>query len=216
MRSLFLILLAANLGYLGYTQWLAPNPAAAGSIAPRLPTIALASERPAQSLTSVATRCVAIGPYARPEEVSKAGRQLEDGGYRPSVRVSQGALRAYYSVVAAHIDSAAKATRALRRLRRAGFRDAGSKLDSSHRLAVQAGSYPDLASARASVAQAAVVGVPADVVEVSRTGTQYWLEFSLKMDSTTTPEALQMSLSSGGDPLQVQACEPSAAAHGAG
>ena len=205
MRTAFLILLAANLVYFVWSQWMAPNPAAAGSIAPRLPTIALASEAPPPAQPP---RCIAIGPYAKSEDVSRAGRQLESGGYQPSVRVGQGAVTTGYSVVATAIDSAAKAAAALKRLRRAGFSDAAPRMGSGRGMGVLIGNYPDLASARAAVMQAGHVGVAADVLEVARTGTQYWLEFNLKKDSTATPEALQASLVSGGETLRVEACNP--------
>ena len=88
MRSVFLGLVAANLAYLGWTLWLAPPVTPAGMAAPKLPRIMLGNELPPRP--AAAARCVAVGPFLAADEVSRAGRLLEEGGYQPTVRVATG------------------------------------------------------------------------------------------------------------------------------
>ncbi len=205
MRTLFFILLAANLGLWGWSAWVAPVPQPPGVVAPNLPKILLASELPPPA---VVPRCVAIGPFMSPDEVSKAGRMLEDGGYQPSVRTGKADVPAGYVVIAAGPDSAAAQTKLLRRLRLAGFADAALSDDISDGLAVTAGSFRSLATARIRAAAVQRTGVAASVMEQTRRDTVFWLEFGLKEGSAATPESLQSSLQGDNNALKVEPCEP--------
>lgn len=207
MRTLFFALLATNLAVWGWSSWFAPGPQRLGSTAPKLPQIKLASEVPP---VPKAPRCVAIGPFLSPEEVSKAGRMLEESGYQPSVRTGKGDVTTGYVVMATGFESTAAQARTLRRLRLAGFADAASS-DSTAGLAVSVGSFRMLATARARAAAARRAGVATSVLEQTRRDTVFWLEFGLKAGSAATPESLQSSLQGDGNALKVDTCEPAAA-----
>lgn len=208
MRTLFFVLLAANLGVLGWSSWFAPVPPPPGAAAPNLPRILLASEVPPPP---VRPRCVAIGPFMSPDEVSKAGRMLEEGGYQPSVRTGKAEVPAGYVVIAAGLESAAAQARLLRRLRLAGFADAATSDDGAEGLAVTVGNFRSLATARIRAAAVRRTGVTTSVMEQTRRDTVFWLEFGLKEGSAATPESLQSTLQGDGNALQVEACEPTPA-----
>ncbi len=204
VRTTFFALLAANLGVWGWSSWFAPASQPLGSVAPSLPRILLASEAPPPPVTQ---RCVAIGPYLSPQEVSAAGRKLEDGGYQPSVRTSKASATVGYIVVASGFASSAAQRRAVWRLRLAGISDAvAGTVDGA--FIVTAGKFNNIATARARAAASQRAGVTASVQEQSRQDNVFWLEFALKPDSLATPESLQAALLGNDHALQVQPCEP--------
>ena len=212
MRTAFLVLLAANLAFFAWSQWLAPSASAAGAVAPNLPRVVLASEVPPSERRSA--RCLAVGPFLVPEEVSRAGRLLEEGGYQPSVRTTKGDVPSGFAVIVTGIDTAAKQQAAIARLRRAGFPEASAKLDTTDSLGVYAGTFPDLATAKARAAAAARTGVETGVAPQTRRGNVFWLEFTMKSDSSVTPEELQQTLGGGESGLRVEACAPAESSDG--
>lgn len=208
MRSVFFLLLAANFAVWAWSTWLTPSALEVGSFAPKLPRILLASELPPPPPVPPAPpRCIAIGPFLAPDEVSKAGRLLEDEGFQPSVRTSKGEVAAGYVVMATGISSMAAQARTLARLHKAGFRDAAPHSDAADDSGVTVGKFEGLSRARARAAAAERMGVHVSVMQRTQPGKVFWLEFALGAQATASPESLQSTLGGAGNALKVEACE---------
>lgn len=193
MRTLFYILLAANLGVLDWTLVTPAAPPMANSPGPEVPRLTLAREVPASASRAAPTAaadtaaigaCRSIGPFASEVESTRAAAAFRDGGYDARERTEESRTAEGFWVSLPPQRNAAAETRLLARLARAGVTDASVLTDTAARR-VSAGIFTDRARADRRAADLRRLGLAPDVTERLRIGTTWWIDLMLR-----TPQEL--------------------------
>jgi hypothetical protein len=127
-----------------------------------------------------AQRCVSMGPFSELELTAQATAMLKQDGYQPRQRPANGPVPDGYMVLIGPLPNEAGQARVVRRLNRGGLDDAFAlpKLDEGY--AVSAGLFSARQRAERRVVAVERMGLKASVVERTRPGTVYWIDFDLK------------------------------------
>jgi cell division septation protein DedD len=210
MRALALLLIVANLAYLGWANLIdvrdqkhANKTSSDDANAQR---IVLASERVAatnaaaarsqkakdektsNTETPVATsaaksQCVSIGPFQDLTSAAQASATLQASGQESRQRLEQGELWVGYWV---HVPGYAKredAERAVAKLKQNGITDVYISLgtaDAASSSTVSLGVFKDAERAQNLLAEAKNLGFPAQITDRTRSGSVYWVDLDVK------------------------------------
>jgi hypothetical protein len=127
-----------------------------------------------------AQRCVSMGPFSDVELTAQATAMLKQDGYEPRQRSANGAVPDGFMVMIGPLPNEAAQQRVVRRLSRGGLDDAFAlpKLEDGY--AVSVGLFSARQRAERRVLAVERMGLKAAVVERTRPGTVYWIDFDLK------------------------------------
>ncbi|MEZ5531082.1 MAG: SPOR domain-containing protein [Steroidobacteraceae bacterium] len=183
MRTLFFILLAANLAVFGWTlvtPEVAPLP---DSPRPDVPRLELAGEArtvvKAAAPSGAEIACRSIGPFASEDESARAAAAFRDGGYGVHERTEESRSAEGYWVSLPPQRNVAAETRLLARLARAGITDASVLADTDARR-VSVGIFSERGRADRRAAELRRLGLVPDVTERLRIGTSWWIDLELR------------------------------------
>lgn len=190
MRTLFLLLLLANLLFAAWVHWVAPAPSASGHATPTASdrgTIRLLREVPepdAQpaagegqlALDDASVACVSVGPYLSRPDAEQAAARLDRLGFTVRLRDASEDVRVGHWVRLEGLATMEDAENARAALRAAGLADAYVINEEDAGPVVSLGVHADPARAEATVAVARVAGFEARTVDRLRTETVTWLE----------------------------------------
>jgi len=209
VRAVILSLAFANLAFFGWAHWIdqpaAGAPAPAGAAALQL--VPATAESVAVA-AHTALRCASLGPVIDSETAMAVGTALRARGLEPRERVSTGEAADGYWVYIDKLGDADARARAMKRLARAGIRDA-AVLASSGQISVGLFSGPAGAELRAAAVRAA--GLDPIVKPRLRPVDEHWFDVELAGDM---PLPVVVALMAGlkADPLPAWGSCPSAAA----
>jgi hypothetical protein len=212
VRSIIVLLLLANLGFLAWSQWIV-RPAAQSAPAPATGSrLVLASEAPeAQPLPTLqldaGTSCVSLGPFLDLTEAARASTGLRESGLAPRQRAADGPVWAGYWVSLSGIDSRADAEQIVERLRQAGMGDAYVMPAQGEGPVISLGLFTERPRALTRADEVRALGYQPEVSERQRQGTVYWIDVNI-----SSPEQLPDPATYDGGSgrifrLQVQPCD---------
>jgi hypothetical protein len=127
-----------------------------------------------------ASACRSMGPFATAESVAQATEMLSRGGYEPRQRPAEGAVPDGYMVMIGPLGSEAAQARVIARLKRGALDDAFALPKLPEGYAVSVGLFSERGRAERRVLAVGRMGLEAGIVERTRPGTVYWLDFELK------------------------------------
>ncbi|MCS6946324.1 MAG: hypothetical protein NZM12_01765, partial [Steroidobacteraceae bacterium] len=192
MRALALLLLLANLVMLVGSRWLGGStPASSHSLPATLPRLALASEVPPPP-----KRCVSIGPFAGDAELAAASQVLREVGYRPRPREVLERFQTGYAVIVEDLETSVQLAQTMRRLERAGIRDAVLMSEEGPGMRLAVGVFAERGPASRRQQAVRELGIDAKVIDRLATRNVWWLDIDLR---TTGEELDPASLTSGGE-----------------
>jgi hypothetical protein len=198
VRNLFWALVFANIAYFGWSHWVdVPKPPPVNEAVSKLPRLKLASEQPSpppqakavpEKSTPGESACLSVGPFADAEGSGRAAALLQAKGFPSRARTEAVEPSIGYAVYVGGLRSDAEATRLLRGLQKAGFRDSALVTDGSGgERRVSLGLFGDRAHADVRSAAARSRGFKAEVVEHRSSGTLYWLDLAPPPGTTSVP-----------------------------
>jgi hypothetical protein len=221
MKALLLALLAANLAFFAWTQWLAPSDAArAASPLLQAPRLRLASEaaEAAQGDTSAsaatATRCVTIGPFRDEPEAARAATLLGENALAARSRTATQQVLEDYWVSVGGFASARELTSALRNLQRSGLPDARAMPAAEGDRRISVGTFTARDRAENTAERVRRLGLEPQLAERTRSETAYWVDLELDANAANlSPQDLRPEGSEGGSQLRIEPCpQPQAGA----
>jgi hypothetical protein len=121
-----------------------------------------------------------MGPFADLELIAQATAMLKQDGYEPRQRPARGPVPDGHMVMIGPLKGEADQVRVVGRLNRGGLDDAFAlpKLEDGY--AVSVGLFSQRARAERRVLAVERMGLKASVVDRTRPGTVYWVDFDLK------------------------------------
>lgn len=146
---------------------------------------------PANDLTSAASRCVSIGPFAELADAAAASARLRDAGREPEQRAAEGDIWIGYWVHIDAIPSRDEANRTLSALRENGIAEAYLIPGEQDGDIISLGVFSDAARAGRLREQVRLIGFEPLVADRSRRGTVYWVDVTLPADAELDFESLQ-------------------------
>lgn len=188
MRNLFLLLLLANLLFLGWQRWVAPPEVAAteflsGGQEPRIQTLARAGPEGRLSAAPRGAprlpvppdgRCARIGPLAEGTTADRLRARLEAAGFDAATAVEEGQVWVGHWVQLESVGSREEADRVVARLATGGLPDA-YVLQTSPPFSISLGVFRDRSRADTVAAAAAKLGFRPGITDRYRPGALYWL-----------------------------------------
>lgn len=199
IRIVVLVLVAANLLFLGWSRWV--RDATPRLVAPSSATVAATtSSAPATPVTP----CATVGPFEDEAGAKEAEQMLREMQLTPLRRAVTAETRDGWWVYVASVDAASQA-RALRTIREAGISDAfAMPEDPGFRISVGLFSQESRARSRAEAVQA--LQLEAVVAERLAPETSFWLELRGAAPAAVDLAALRAEGVETGA-LRVEACE---------
>lgn len=191
MRTLFFVLLAANLLVLARMVWFSPAPPPMGvSPVPAVPRLMLASEAPPPAaaatggggiaaVDSSGSACRSIGPFDDESEAARAAVAFSESGYDAAPRSEESRIAEGYWVSLPPQPTRQAETRLMARLARAGITDASILGEAASRR-VSVGVFTELERAERRAGEVRRLGLTPDVTERLRIGTTWWVDLQLK------------------------------------
>ncbi len=176
-RKLFFTFLAANILFLAWSRWIAPDgflpvTALQGDAA----TVARAPSAPAPpSTTQTAAACTSLGPFPNAEAQSKAAALLGAAGKSPRPRTGTLQVNDGYWVFVSDRRTASDPQATLAAIRRAGIDDAYVVPDGAG-LRIAVGMFHERAGAEQRAAQVRAIQMEALIEEHTRTEPGFWLD----------------------------------------
>ena len=169
IRTLCLALLAANLLFFAWSQWLEPGPPVARIASAAAPAAAKLPPAPAVEV------CTSLGPFPDADSVAQAADVLGVGGRRVLQRTANGqAPDGYWVFVAGSANDAGQQS-TLNALRKAGITDTfAMPNDAGFRVSV--GIFAERERAEQRAARVRGLKLDARVEEHFRTDTKHWLD----------------------------------------
>jgi hypothetical protein len=121
-----------------------------------------------------------MGPFTDLDLTAQATAMLKQDGYEPRQRPASGAVPDGYMVVIRRLKNEADQARVVGRLNRGGLDDAFAipKLEDGY--AVSVGLFTQLRRAERRGQVVDNMGFKSEIVERTRPGTVYWIDFDLK------------------------------------
>ncbi len=212
MRTLFFVLLLANLAFFGWARWIdaPPAPAPTAVSAPTAPPLQRA---PAAAITTAAAaaaatesapapmRCRSIGPFADAAAAGAAAALLRSHGWQPRQRsIDTSAPDGYWVYIGDLKDSAAQRG-AMARLNKAGIHDAATMTQSDQMDRVSVGVFADQTHAVRRAEQVRQLGFKPILDVHQRTVSEHWLDVDLKpSDPDPQPAEFQSAAGAGSGP----------------
>lgn len=193
-RTLFLVLVLANIVAFIWFGWLRPSPPSPSSTPlPRVQPLKLVAElTPAQRaalakpLTPVpasvasadvgAQSCMSYGPFPSAAAAETGGTRLRTGGASVTRRLVPGKVRQGYWVYLPPFGSRREAEAAAKLLQQRGVKDLYVVTDEANRNAISLGVYSDRFGALAHQKKIRALGYRALVTERFRDAPRYWLD----------------------------------------
>ncbi|HKV97822.1 MAG TPA: SPOR domain-containing protein [Gammaproteobacteria bacterium] len=196
MRTLFLVLVLANVVAFIWFGWLRPSPSSPSSTPlPRVQPLKLIAElSPAQraalakSLVPApapaspaaadvsAQSCMSYGPFPSAAAAEAGSTRLRAGGANVAQRLVPGKVRQGYWVYLPPFGSRREAEAAAKLLQQRGVKDLYVVTDEANRNAISLGVYSDRYGALAHQKQIRALGYRALVTERFRDAPRYWLD----------------------------------------
>lgn len=198
MRALFLLLLLANVLFLGWTRWVAPSnvtPRIATASGAGLRSIRLVSEPPAPGTETASTApgdgrgetlvadCVSAGPFLEALAAQAAAARLRGQGFSLRVRESRDEVWVGQWVRVDKLATADAATEALTALRAAGLSDAYLLTEEPPGTVVSLGVFADADRAGQVAGLARDAGFAATVGDRFRTADVFWLDIDRRSNA---------------------------------
>ncbi len=142
--------------------------------------VALAGGGATARVATELRRCVSIGPFIELDATARATAMLKQDGYEPRQRPANGAVNDGFMVMIGPLRREADQARVIGRLKRGGLDDAFAlpRLDTGY--AVSVGLFSEQRRAERRLLAVERMGLKAAVIERTRPGTVYWLDFDLK------------------------------------
>jgi cell division septation protein DedD len=241
MRVAFFVILAVNLIYMAWAEWIdAPvRPAVLEKTSPSLPELAFASDpsspnqrplaRPVaantpapQTVAAVASddsasatsaaRCVSVGPFADLARAARGAALLKDRGFNPRQRAEQGDTWEGFWVYVGDLKSTADEAKVVKTLERAGISDAHAMPESNEGRRVSVGLFSEKDRAEKRASAVKRLGYSADIVERTQPSTVYWVDLDLGANDRTVPTEGLLSGEDAGARLEIRVCPGSAPA----
>jgi hypothetical protein len=216
MRTVFFVLVLANLGFYAWANWLSPRESAVAVSGPTAaPTLVLAAEAKtvpaddmaaitsdadnqaphtapvttASTLTTVA-RCVSLGPFQQLAELAHVSAAMREAGYEPRERVEQGDQVKGYWVYLDQFRNRKEALEAKRELVARGLPEA--MIMPGENVVLSVGLFSEEVRANRVASQVRELGMKPVVSDRTQRGTLYWMDITLKAtDGFIDPASLQ-------------------------
>ena len=190
MRTLFLLLLLANLLFAAWARWVAPAPAAlghatssaTGSAGIRLlrevpgPAASQLAEEGLLALDDASLTCVSAGPFLAREYAERAAARLVRLGFTVRLRDAREDVRSGYWVRLEGLATPEDAENARAALQAAGLTDAFVLTEEGADTVVSLGVHADAARADATAAVARAAGFEPRTVDRLRIEDVTWLD----------------------------------------
>jgi len=176
------------------------------SAAPTGAGLAIAALSAPVPLPTAARRCASMGPFSDAEGLAQVTAMLQQDGYAPRQRTANGAVVDSYMVVIRQLRNEADQARVVARLNRGGLDDAFAipKLDDGH--AVSVGLFSQARRAERRVLAVGKMGFKAEIVERTRPGKVYWLDFDLKTPAAGSADPFAAASADPAQKWQVVPC----------
>lgn len=196
MRSLFLVLVLANLAFAAWHAWFS---------GPEVPTRPIRSAAPIIELYHVGTDispggeerlangadtddgaaqnllgCVSVGPFPNRVDVEDAVKALTEGGFETSQRTAQGDVWLGYWVYIDAIETQAEAATIVEELSQEGIDEAYVIADGNNGNIVSLGVFSEQARARQRFSDAEALGLAPVVANRSQPGEVFWLDVTAR------------------------------------
>jgi hypothetical protein len=229
VRTLFLLLLLANLLFAAWARWVAPAPAALGHATPsatgsaaiqllREVTAPGASQLAEQGLLVVddaSLACVSAGPFLARQDAERAAARLARLGFTVRLRDTREEVRIGYWVRLEGLATPEDAENARAALQSAGLTDAFVLTEEGTGTVVSLGVHADAARADASASAARTAGFEPRTVDRLRAADVTWLDVD-RQSNGGLPEFDELQAAAGGGQpaLALRPCpafEPAAA-----
>jgi hypothetical protein len=186
VRALFLSLALANLLFFGWSYWIDRPSAGRGAHATALPLQLLAAAPAADSAATAAAsgaatvaRCSSFGPFTDAGAAAVVSTALRARNFTPRERSVQADTADGYWVYIDNLRDADARARALRRLARAGVRDAAALAGSGQ---VSVGLFNEQAGANLRAAAVRAAGLEPVIEARSHPVKEYWFDVELPND----------------------------------
>lgn len=190
MRTLFLLLLLANLLFAAWARWVAPAPAAIGYATPSAAGsagIQLVRERPASEAPQPADGgllglddgtlgCVSAGPFLARPDAERTAERLGRLGFTVRLRDAREDVRVSHWVRLEGLATPEDAENARDAVQAAGIADAYVLTEQDTGLVVSLGVQSDPARAEATAAVARAAGFEPRIIDRLRTEDVIWLD----------------------------------------
>jgi len=125
-------------------------------------------------------RCVSMGPFVGLDLAAQATAMLKQDGYEPRQRPTNGPVPEDYMVLIGQLKGETEQGRVVGRLKRGGLDDAYPLPRLQDGYAVSVGIFSQQPRAERRALAVGRMGLKAQVVERTRPGTVYWIDFDLK------------------------------------
>jgi hypothetical protein len=147
-----------------------------------------------------------VGPF---KDVSRSGRAislLRESGFTPKQRTENGDAWAGYWVYIGGLKSEAEQADILRKLEANGIMDAHSMPNTGDGLQVSVGLFSDRGGADRRSRSVQRLGLKADIMEKSQTGTLYWVDLNPDGSKQPVPTEGLIALEETGTRLEMKTC----------
>jgi hypothetical protein len=229
VRTLFLLLLLANLLFAAWARWVAPAPAAVGYATPSAAGsagIRLLREMPASEATQPADAgplglddgsltCVSAGPFLARPDAERIAERLGRLGFTVRLRDAREDVRVGHWVRLEGLATPEDAENARAALQAAGLADAFVLTEEGGGPVVSLGVHADAARAEATAAVARAAGFEPRTIDRVRTEDVHWLDVDRQSNGgLPAVEELQSAEGEGQPSLGLRPCpaaEPAAA-----
>jgi len=225
VRTLFLLLLLANLLFAAWARWVAPATSALGLATPnetgsagiRLLREVQSTEasQPADggrlALDDASLTCVSAGPFLARPDAEQAAARLGRLGFNVRLREAREEVRVGHWVRLEGLATPEDAENARAALQAAGLADAFVLTEEDSRLIVSLGVHTDPARSEATAAVARAAGFEPRTIDRLRTADVFWLDVDRQSNGGLPAfEELQVAEDGRQPPLGLRPC-PSAA-----
>lgn len=229
MRALALLLIVANLGYMGWALLIdaKPEPVKLSAEPDNSPRLVLASERvpePAapnkkptvrvatkpsaveSPATSGSQKCVSIGPFQDLPTVVQASALIKGAGFDSRQRLEQGELWVGHWVSISGFDTHDSAQAAIDKLKTKGVNDAYILPGSDPTNVISLGVFKEHERAQRRLNEAKSLGFDATIADRTRAGSVYWVDVDLKDGKQTLDTSILASQPGKIVRLETRAC----------
>lgn len=200
-RNLFLILLAANLVFLGLQFVTAENNPEKPLVsdASDVPSLALVDEsagarKAAPQVAAVRDdpstgprRCLSLGPFSDERELAAARSRLQDQGLEGEVRHAPGRIWVGYWIFLPATETRDEAIGKVEALRERGVRDIYIEPAGERENAVSLGVFRERDRAQRRFREIRELGFQPQIARRTREGTVFWLDFAVAGDMRIDP-----------------------------
>ena len=239
MRAAFFLLLFVNLAFLAWAEWIdAPQPVPVNAEYAKLPRLQLIEEAPpgrrpssaAQRkttsdeappppaptpvLSSVAGRCISVGPFDDSAAADRSASVLQQKGFTPRQRSTEGEISKGFWVFIGGLKSDHDVQGVLRTLEQSHVDDARVMPDTGDVHQVSVGLFSDRERAEHRAQLVRKVGIEPEVAERKVPGTVFWMDVDLPTGAAVpNPQDLASqggAAAGGASAVQIVPCPTSA------